>query len=191
MKLTPELSKKILESKQLLDFLKASPDPWDSTPLKGYVDINNKIKGKYGELFVEIMMTEKGHKVGKAMTTNAGHDRIINDCLVEIKFGAAHRDAKNKHLTQKDVFSFNHFSMIKDWQRAIVIGVNIDCIPYAVWFDKQDFINEVSKSDTDRKYFGRQQAGKDGGNDDWMFMTNPITWNQFINEPWVKSVDQW
>lgn len=191
MKLTPALSKEILESKELLEFLKPQIDPWLATPLKGYVDINNKVKGKYGELFVEIMMTKRGHKVGKAKKSNAGHDRIINDILVEIKFGAAHRNAKYDGTTLTDVFSFNHFSIIKDWQRAIVIGVNIDCNPYAVWFTKEDFTNEVSKSDTDRKYFGRQQAGKDGGNDDWMFMTDTVSWHNFINESWVKSIDQW
>jgi len=48
MKLTPALSKEILESKELLEFLKPQIDPWLDTPLKGYVDINNKVKGKYG-----------------------------------------------------------------------------------------------------------------------------------------------
>lgn len=191
MKLTPELSKTILENKELLEFLKPHDDPWDSTPLKGYVDINNKVKGKYGELFVEKMMTAFGHQVGPAKSSSAGHDRIINNFLVEIKFGAAHRNPKDKGTTLTDVFSFNHFSISKDWQRAIIIGVNIDCQPYAVWFDKLDFVKEVSKSDSERKYFGRQQAGKNGGNDDWMFMTNTDSWTQFINEPWVKKITEW
>lgn len=189
MKLSSTLSKTILENKELLDFLKPNPDPWDVTPLKGYVDINNKVKGKYGELFVEKMMTALGYTVKSAK--NAGHDRIINDILVEIKFGAAHRNSTDKGTTLTDVFSFNHFSVSKDWQRAIIVGVNIDCHPYVVWFSKQDFIAEVSKSDADRKYFGRQQAGKNGGNDDWMFMTGPESWQQFINEPWVKKISEW
>lgn len=189
MKLSPHLSTSILTNPKLLEFLKPDADPWDATPLRGYVDKNNKVKGKYGELFVETMMTTLGHTVGKAKSTTAGHDRVINNILVEIKFGAAHRNSKNKGTTLDDVYSFNHFSVSKDWQRAIVIGVNIDCLPYAVWFDKQDFIKEVS-ADTS-KYFSRQQAGKKGNNDDWMFMTNPSSWNSFINESWVKSITKW
>jgi len=191
MKLTPQFSKTILENKELLEFLKPHDDPWDATPLKGYVDINNKVKGKYGEMFVEKMMESLGHNVKPAKGYNAGHDRIINGILVEIKFGVAHRNATNKGTTLTDVFSFNHFSISKDWQRAIIVGVNIDCQPYVVWFDKADFITEVSKSDLDRKYFSRQQAGKNGGNDDWMFMTNTDSWTQFMNEPWVKNISKW
>lgn len=193
MKLTPQLSKTILENKELLEFLKPQIDPWDATPLKGYVDINNKVKGKYGELFVEKMMKSLGHKVEPAKGSNAGHDRIINDILVEIKFGVAHRGAKNKKgTTLTDVFSFNHFSIKKDWQRAIIVGMNIDCQPYVVWFDKADFIDEeIAKRDSERKYFSRQQSGKRGGNDDWMFMTNTNSWARFMNEPWVKSISEW
>lgn len=188
MKLDPNVSKQLLESKELLDFLKPDKDPWDATPLKGYVDKNNKVKGKYGELLVHIMMTNFGHQVGKAKSTTAGHDRIINGQKVEIKFGAAHR-AKDKGKTQEDVFSFNHFSVSKDWERAIVIGINIDCIPYAVWFEKKDFVYNVAEDNS--KYFKRQQAGKNGKNDDWMFMTDPLSWQSFIKESWVKSIDKW
>jgi len=189
MKLSPHLSTQILNEPQLLEFLTPDVDPWDATPLKGYVDKNNKVKGKYGELFVETMMTALGHTVGKAKSSTAGHDRVINNLLVEIKFGAAHRNASNKGTTLTDVYSFNHFSVSKDWERAIVIGVNIDCLPYAVWFDKQDFVNEVSSGNT--KYFKRQQAGKNGNNDDWLFMTHPESWNSFLNESWVKSIIAW
>jgi len=187
MKLDPTLSKQLLESKELLEFLKPDADPWDATPLKGYVDKNNKVKGKYGELLVHTMMTKFGYVVGKAKTSTAGHDRVINGLLVEIKFGAAHR-SKEQGKTLDDVFSFNHFSMSKDWQRAIVIGINIDCLPYAVWFTKEDFVKDVSN---DSKYFKRQQAGKSGNNDDWLFMTNPESWQSFLKESWVNSIDKW
>lgn len=189
MKLSPQLSTTILTDPKLLNFLSPDADPWDATPLKGYVNKNNKVKGKYGESLVEIMMSTLGHTVGKAKSTTSGHDRVISNLLVEIKFGAAHRNIKNKGTTSTDVFSFNHFSVSKDWQRAIVIGVNIDCILYAVWFDKHDFIKEVSTDNS--KYFSRQQAGKKGNNDDWMFMTNPTSWNSFINETWVKNINEW
>lgn len=188
MKLDPKTSKQLLESKELLDFLKPDADPWDATPLKGYVDKNNKVKGKYGELLVHTMMTNFGHAVGKAKTSTAGHDRVINGLRVEIKFGASHRNSSDKGKTLDDVFSFNHFSEQKDWERAILIGINIDCNPYAVWFDKQDFINNIN---SDSKYFKRQQAGKDGNNDDWLFMTNPESWQSFIKETWVKGISEW
>lgn len=187
MILNEATSQKVLTNKTLISFLHPDPDPWHGHPLEGYVNKNNKVKGKYGELFVETLMKELGHTVGKAKSSTSGHDRIINDVRVEVKFGAAHRDAKNKGKTVKDVFSFNHLSVKKDWERAILIGMNIDSV-YAVWFTKQDFINEVSKSNS---YFMRQQSGKDGGNDDWMFMTGPLSWQNFLKEDWVKSIDQW
>jgi len=189
MKLDPNTSKEVLSSAQLLSLLKPDSDPWDNTPLQGYVNKNNSVKGKYGELFVEILMQKFGHEVGKAKTSKAGHDRIINGILVEIKFGAAHRNPKKKNETRPCVYSFNHFSVSKDWERAIIIGVNIDCEPYAVWFSKEDFTHEVR--DGSSQYFSRQQAGKSNNNDDWMFMTNPDSWNSFINQPWVKSIDKW
>jgi hypothetical protein len=191
MKLDSTQSIPLLQNNKLLDFLKSDIDPWINTPFKGYVNINNKIKGKYGELFVETLMIGLGHEVKKAKTSTSGHDRVITNFLTEIKFGLSHRNGKDKSLTLTDVFSFNHFSVNKDWERAILVGINIDCNPYVVWFNKIDFVNEVSKSDAERKYFGRQQAGKNGGNDDWMFMTGPESWQSFLNEPWVKSINQW
>lgn len=176
---------KVLTTQNLLEFLKPDPDPWQGHPLEGYVNKNNKVKGKYGELFVETLMTELGYYVSKAKTP--GHDKIINSIRTEIKFGVSHRDSKNKGKTLTDVFSFNHLSVKKDWDRAILVGININST-YAVWFSKQDFINELSKPNT---YFMRQQSGKDGGNDDWMFMTNTTSWQKFIKEDWVKSIDQW
>jgi hypothetical protein len=191
MKLTLTQSKEILENKKLIDFLKPEIDPWDSTPLKGYVTINNKVKGKYGELFIETLMNSLGHNVNSATNTTSGHDRVINNIRTEVKFGLAHRNSKDKSVTLTDVFSFNHFSVNKDWERAILVGINIDCTPYVVWFDKADFVNEVSKSYSERKYFKRQQSGENGGNDDWMFVARPRSWKAFLNEPWVKSINQW
>lgn len=187
MILNETIAHKVLNNQALINFLHPDPDPWHGHPLQGYVNKNNKVKGKYGELFVETLMTDLGHKVGKAKRSTSGHDRIINDIRVEVKFGAAHRDSKNKGKTCQDVFSFNHLSVKKDWDRAILIGVNIDNV-YATWFTKQDFINELNKTSN---YFKRQQSGKDGGNDDWMFMTDSLSWQSFIKEPWVKNVNQW
>lgn len=187
MILNETLTKKVLSDAQLLKFLEPDPDPWTGHPLQGYVYKNNNVKGKYGELFVHTLMTELGHTVGKAKRSTSGHDRIINDIRVEVKFGAAHRDKKNKGFTCPDVFSFNHLSVKKDWERAILIGMNIDTV-YAVWFTKQDFIKEL---DRPKRYFKRQQSGKNGGNDDWMFMTDTLAWQNFLKENWVKNINQW
>lgn len=189
MKLDEATAIKVANDKTIANCLLPDPDPWDVTFLKGYVNKNNKVKGKIGEIYVERMMLYLGHLVAPAI--NKGHDRIINGTLTEIKFGAAHRNPKNKGITMTDVFSFNHFSVSKDWQRAILVGMNIDCQPYVVWFFKDNFINEVSKSNADRKYFNRQQAGKNGGNDDWLFMTDPNSWQEFMNEPWVRPISEW
>jgi hypothetical protein len=191
----------IMSDKKLTDYLLPDLDPWVDTFMKGYVNKNNKVKGGYGELFVQKLMTYYGHTVTKA--TNKGHDRIITSTIldltkeikkittefkVEIKFGAAHRNPKNKGTVIPGVFSFNHFGINKDWDRAIIIGVDPGPTVYAVWFTKKDLITKLSSEDT---IFSKQQGGKKGNNDDWMFITNPTSWQNFINLPWVKSLDQW
>lgn len=186
MILNETLAKKILNHKTLLNFLIPDPDPWQGHPMQGYITKNNKVKGKYGELFVEKMMTELGHLVGKAELTTSGHDRVINDMNVEVKFSAAHVNSKDKSKTCDDVFTFNHLSVKKDWQRTILIGINFNRV-YAVWFTKQDFVNQIKK---EKGFFRRQQSGKNGGNDDWMFSTKN-KWQNFLKEDWVKSIEQW
>jgi hypothetical protein len=145
-------------------------------------------------------MIHYGHAVSKPL--NKGHDRLISSTVldysttikkiikefkVEIKFGVAHRNAKNKGTVNNSVFSFNHFGIHKDWERAIIIGVNPDDI-YAVWFTKDDLIDHIS---SENNMFSRQQGGKSGNNDDWLFITNPTSWENFINLPWIKSLGQW
>jgi hypothetical protein len=200
MILNNNVANTIMSNKKLTDYLLPDPDPWDNHFLKGYVDKNNKVKGKYGELFVEYLMIYYGHVVSKPL--NKGHDRIISSTVldysttikkitkefkVEIKFGVAHRNAKNKGTVNNSVFSFNHFGINKDWERAIIIGVNPDDT-YAVWFTKDDLIDHIS---SENNMFSRQQGGKSGNNDDWLFITNPTSWENFINLPWINSLGQW
>jgi hypothetical protein len=180
----------IVNDRELIDMLSPDPDPWIGHFLKGYVDKNNKVKGGYGEKFVSKLMTSLGYAVYKA--ENKGHDRLISTktqakVKVEIKFAAAHRNAKNKGTVNNSVFSFNHFGINKDWNRGILIGVNPG-ETYSVWFFKEDLIEHINSSDN---LFSRQQGGKKGNNDDWMFMTNPNNWAKFINLPWVKSLEEW
>ena len=180
----------IVNDTDLIKTLAPDPDPWWNHFLKGYVDKNNKVKGNFGEIFVSKLMTLLGYIVSKA--SNKGHDRLIDTntkpkVKVEIKFAAAHRNSKNKGTVNNSVFSFNHFGIEKDWDRAILIGVNPG-ETYAVWFNKEDLIEHINSTEN---LFGRQQGGKSGNNDDWMFMTNPANWAKFINLPWVKSLEEW
>lgn len=185
MKLDETITSKIVSDKILTDFLLPDPDPWDNTFLKGYVDKNNKVKGTYGELFVEKLMLSYGHTVTKSI--NRGHDRIINSIRTEIKFGVAHRNNKNKGTVNKGSYSFNHFGLKKDWDRAILVGVDPDAI-YAVWFYKSDLSTHIASEDI---LFNRQQGGKKGDNDDWMFLTDYNRWQQFMKLSWVKGLDTW
>jgi len=44
---------------------------------------------------------------------------------------------------------------------------------------------------SENNMFSRQQGGKSGNNDDWLFITNPTSWENFINLPWINSLGQW
>ena len=55
-------------------------------------------------------------------------------------------------------------------------------------YGKHNFKKEII--DNPKRYFKRQQSGQNGGNDDWMFSTNK-KWQNFLKEPWVKSIEQW
>lgn len=190
MKIDNTIVNQAFSDPRLQSLLQPEPDPWQGTWLQGYVYKNNKIKGKIGEQFAESVMVQMYHLVKKASST--GHDRIIDDILVEIKASAAHRDPKNKSLTIEDVFSFNHLSVRKNWQRAILMGFNVgtggEIHACGVWFSKTDFEENLKGPDS---YFTKQQSGKKGGNDDWMFMTKPDSWKKFISEPWVHPLGVW
>ena len=69
-------------------------DPWKGTNFEGYVFMSPKQKGEFGERFVSKFMTLSGHKVARAKTSTAGHDRVVDDILTEIKFALATRDKK-------------------------------------------------------------------------------------------------
>ena len=178
----------IFNDPELVSLLSEDIDPWLNTPLQGYVDKNNKVKGKYGELFAKKMLVSLNHTV--APSPSSGYDLISNGINTEIKFSAANRNSKNKALLNIDVFTFNHLSTDKEWDRAILIGINLinnQCIESVFWFTKADFSACVSRNE----YFGRQQGGKDGMNNDWMFATNPVKWQKFIKESWVHPITAW
>ena len=179
----------VLQDIQLKDLLNKKPDPWVGTPYEGYVYINNKIKGKYGELFIEKLMVSHSHTVKPK--NDAGHDRIIDGIPTEIKFSLAMQDSKNPTQTIKDQFIFNHIAKNKPWDRCILVGVNYNCDPIIKWFTKKDFLSLVDSGPLfdQCNFFQRQQSGNKGSNDDWMLTSNK--WNTFLQQPWVKDITEW
>ena len=80
-------------------------DPWVGTPFERYVFLSPKQKGEFGERFVSKFMVNVGHVVDKAATSTAGHDRIIDEILTEIKFSLATRDKKGGAVIETGVMT--------------------------------------------------------------------------------------
>ena len=126
-------------------------DPWIGTNFEGYVFLSPKQKGEFGERFVSKYFEAKSSKVKRAKTSTAGHDRIIDDIMVEIKFGLATRDKKSG--VKENQFIINHVS-------------------------KEDFIQHLDSNDC---VFACQQGGKSIGNDDYICTnTNKLKSMPFI-----------
>jgi len=155
-------------------------DPWEGTEYQGYVYLTPKQKGKYGELFVENLMTEMLCDVQPAETTTAGYDRYIDGIKTEIKFSLAIR--KDNEIVDNK-FIINHVSVKKDWERLIFCGVNRDNI-VAIYCTKEAFNQELSRSDS---VFTHQQGGKNIANDDYI-CTDVTT---FITRPYVNKITKW
>ena len=98
-------------------------DPWKGTPFEGYVYMSPKQKGEFGERFTTKYLEVLGYDVKRAKTSTAGHDRVVDDLLTEIKFSLACRN-KKKDGVIVDKFIINHVSSGKDWERLVFVGVN-------------------------------------------------------------------
>ena len=172
----------IFEDGSLTDYIQQNAqDPWIGTSFQGYVFMSPKQKGEFGERFVSKYFQAKGHEVKRAKTSTAGHDRVIDDILTEIKFSLATRNKKGG--VKKDSFIINHISRDKDWERLIFFGINPDEEDARlVWFSKEDFIANL-----DSGLFAHQQGGGKIGNDDYICTKVAA----LLAEPWVKSVDEW
>lgn len=139
-------------------------DPWENTNFKGYVHMDPKQKGEYGEIFVGGVAERRGLKVQKAPTSTAGYDRIINGIKTEIKFSLAQKDKKNNGV-KNDTFIINHVAEKKDWERLIFLGINFNLKHKFIWFTKEEFQEHLKAPDC---CFRKQQSGKNGGNDDYI-----------------------
>ena len=158
-------------------------DPWEETPFKGYVFMSPKQKGEFGERFVSKYLTAELCDVKRAKTSTAGHDRVVNGILTEIKFSLATRNKKGG--VKKDSFIINHISRDKDWERLIFFGINSDEEDARlVWFNKEDFIANL---ESDECLFAHQQGGKSIENDD--FICTKVS--ALLAQPWVRSIDEW
>jgi hypothetical protein len=174
----------IFEDGSLQDYINQNAqDPWIGTSFQGYVFMSPKQKGEFGERFVSKYFEEKQHQVKRAKTSTAGHDRVIDDILVEIKFSLATRDKKGG--VKENQFIINHVSRDKDWERLVFFGINSteenSCL---FWFTKEDFIEHLKSDDC---LFAPQQGGKSIGNDD--YICTKIDKLKCMS--FVKTIDQW
>ena len=159
-------------------------DPWQRTPFEGYVFMSPKQKGEFGERFTSKYLTHLGCNVKRAKPSTAGHDRVVDDILTEIKFSLAIRN-RSKGGVIFDKFIINHVSSGKDWERLVFVGVNENEEDLRViWFTKEDFNNHIASSNS---LFKVQQGGKGVGNDDYI-CTNV---KNLLECEWVKSISVW
>ena len=174
----------LIEESGLRDYIDANAqDPWHDTMFRGYVFMSPKQKGEFGERFVSHYMQSEECLVERAVTSTAGHDRVIDDILTEIKFSLATRDKKGG--VKKDSFIINHVSRDKDWERLIFFGINPDEEDARlVWFSKEDFVAHL---ESDECLFAHQQGGKSIENDD--FICTKVS--ALLAQPWVRSIDEW
>ena len=162
---------------------KNAMDPWIGTPFEGYVHMSPKQKGEFGERFVSKYLTAELCDVKRAKTSTAGHDRVVNGILTEIKFSLATRNKKGG--VKKDSFIINHVSRDKDWERLIFFGINKEeSDARLVWFTKEDFIKHL---ESDNCLFAHQQGGGKIGNDDYICTKV----SELLEQPWVISIDLW
>ena len=178
----------IANNPELTNYIECNiSDPWEDTPYEGYVHMNPKQKGEYGERFVQKICEKMDLNVERAPTSTNGYDRIINGIKTEIKFSLAQKDKKNDSI-KSNTFMINHVSEKKDWERLIFLGINPNNTePLLFWLSKDDFqkhiISEVC-------CFSRQQGGKDGENDDYMCSAAKVM--KFSELPFIKSgLDEW
>lgn len=176
----------IFEDSSLSNYIISNfSDPWKNTPFEGYVKLDPKKKGEFGERFVDAIMRSHGHVVERAKTSTAGHDRVINGIRVEIKFSLASRNKEGG--VNFDTFIINHISKKKDWERLIFAGINehLSEKNRFLFFDKKDFIKHLKSKNS---LFNNQQGGKKIDNDDYMCTKV----KELMQQPWVKTgIKQW
>jgi len=183
---------------------------WVGTPIEKYVGLSTKNKGVYGEMAVELHMSNEGCTV--RLPENPGHDRIFDDIKTEIKFSVANSPKENRNgpykgrkMINPDQFTFNHIAEKKDWARLIFCGVNPSLDNPNVlwphpsaqppelrmfWMHKADFVRYMAGPNKKSRLFSRQQGGEGGSNDDYM-LAGSNKFQKLINLPFVYPIEKW
>ena len=175
----------LFEDSNLTDYIQQNTcDPWKGTEFEGYVYMSPKQKGEFGERFVSAFFsTIMECTVERAKTSTAGHDRVIDRILTEIKFGLATRDKKGG--VKKDSFIINHVSRDKDWERLVFFGINPDENEARLYyFTKEDFLSHLASPNC---LFAHQQGGKSIENDD--YICTKVA--DLLCQPWVRPITMW
>ena len=178
-----KLIEKSFSDANLSDYISENlNDPWHGTQWQGYRYLDNKQKGELGERFVESLMDNMGHKVDRAVSSTAGHDRVIDGVLTEIKFSIA-QTSKDKKEIKDDTFIINHVGEKKDWERLIFVGINRNKESRLGYITKEDF-KKIKK-----KYFRPQQGGLKANNDDWICGGKKVI--QLLESKYYKELSAW
>lgn len=182
---------KIAESTELKDYINRNLfDPWRGTPFEGYRYLDNKQKGTYGESLVEQFFKKHARNVMPPLGSNAGHDRIVDGYLTEIKFSLAHTDHK-KMCVKPNTFTMNHVSLGKDWQRLVFVGINPEPHPSHIKYMTKDDFTNLLKNDpkTFFEYFSRQQGGKNSTNDDYISSEGKL--RKLLQSEYMRDISEW
>jgi len=166
-------------------------DPWAGTLFENYVFLNNVQKGNFGEEVVSAYF-EKILGIRVNPRENAGHDCIIGNKKVEIKFSLAQQLPNNGNMTKHNQFMMNHVSVGKDWDRLVFFGINMNNENVYFWFTKEDFTNRYREL----KLFSPQQGGKKVDNDDLMcskIARTPRSRSGYflVDQDWVYPMESW
>jgi hypothetical protein len=167
---TESTKNSILESLPWMDYL---DNPFANTAWAPYLALHPKRKGSAGEHYVEEVLKSQGYTV--APRTSAGHDCIVNEFKTEVKFSLASKGVKDR-------FTWNHLACGKDYDRALLVGINLDGDDRWLWFDRADFCDRWNEA------FAPQQGGQKAQNDDF-FLLGDCT--PLFNLDWMHSMEQW
>jgi hypothetical protein len=159
-------------------------DPWSNTPFSGYVYLTPSQKGQYGEYAVKKYL-EQNYKKTITNRINPGHDIVVENHKVEVKFSVACRSRKKDTPPTKNNFIINHIATHKDWDRLIFCGINYPGEAMLVWFSKEDFAKHIQSGTN--TIFNRQQGGNTGTNDD--YVCTKI--DALLELDWVHTLDKW
>jgi hypothetical protein len=155
-------------------------DPWSKTLFQGYVFMDPKQKGEFGENLVSRYMIQLGFSVESR--SNSGHDRLINGIPTEIKFSLTQKNKTGG--VHENCFMINHVSLHKYWDRLIFMGINHTQSIQTIWFSKKQFEQYLRSTKESNCVFQRQQGGIASKNDDYLCSSKNFT--KLLTLPFVN-----